>query len=146
MSPTLIAEIKETARRYYEALNRHEPGALDEFVAAEFRHHMQGLPDGLSVYKQILGMYYIGFPDIRHTIEEMVAEGNKVAVRTTSSGTHTGIFLGHLPTNRRFNASGIEILTIVDGRLYERRGAFDTITMLQQLGLYTPVSDSRLKG
>ena len=129
---------KERALRLYEILNQKTFDQLDNLVAADLQHHIPGLPVGLPVYKGMLASYQAGFPDIHHSIEEMVAEGDQVAVLIYSTGTHTGTFMSHAPTGKRFTATGMELLRFAGGRLAERRGIFDTITMLQQLGLYGP--------
>ena len=59
--------------------------------------------------------------------------------RSITLGTHTGAFMGHPPTGRRFHAGGIDVFRIAEGKLVERWGQFDTLGMLQQLGLYRPV-------
>ena len=129
---------KERALRIYEILNQKTLDQLDNLVATDLQHHIPGLPAGLPLYKGLLASYHAGFPDIHHSIEEIVAEDDQVAVLIHSTGTHTGTFMSHPPTGKRFTVTGMELLRFAGSKLAERRGIFDTITMLQQLGLYIP--------
>jgi steroid delta-isomerase-like uncharacterized protein len=130
---------KKLVSHYYEAINSGNLAALDQVVAAGYQHHTPNLPAGLSPFKAMLSMYRQGFPDMCNTIETLIAEGDLVVAHATTSGTHTGSFLGHPATGKPFTATGIDIFRVADSLLVERWGAFDTIAMLQQLGLYSPV-------
>lgn len=139
-NPSLLAAEKNEAciRRYYQALNDGNWAALDDLVAPGFIHHTRGMPDGLITHKRVLSMFRRGFPDLHSDIETLLAAGEMVVAHTTTRGTHRGSFLGHSPTGKQFEATGIDIFRLADGRMVERWGVFDTIAMLQQLGLYTP--------
>ncbi len=136
---TIKQQCKALVRRYYGVVNSGELNALDEFIAPDFAHHNPGMPPGLDVLKGMLTMYRIGFPDIHSTIEFLIVENNRAAAYTTTHGTNIGTFLGHPPTGKQFTATGIDIFRIADGGLVERWGSFDTLGMLQQLGLSTPM-------
>src|SRR5438132_478772 len=128
---------RELARRYYEAvLNEGDLDALDEMAAADYSEHdplpgqgmgRQGLKDRASMIREAFGQ--------RFTIEDMVAEGDRVVVRWTGSGTHTGEFMGIPPTGKSFTIAGIDIHRIEDGRLAEHWHVVDQLSLLQQLGL-----------
>lgn len=122
--------------RYYQALNAGSLSALDDLIAPGFIHHTRGMPDGLATYKRVLLMFRQGFPDLHSDIETLIAAGDMVVAHTITRGTHRGLFLGHAPTGKQFEAAGIDIFRLVEGRMVERWGVFDTIAMLQQLGLY----------
>lgn len=126
--------------RYYDVINQGDLDALEQLVAPGYQYHAPGLPPSFAVFKQMLVSYRLGFSDLHHHVEQVVAEGDRVVVHVTSAGTHSGVFLGHPPTQRRFAAVGIDIFRLEDDLLAERWGAFDTLTMLQQLGLYRPIS------
>jgi len=82
------------------------------------------------------------FPDIKFTIEDMIAEGDKVAVRLTFSGTHRGEFLGIKPTGKRITVPEISIWRIVSGKFVEEWGFSDRVGAFQQLGVIPPIGKS----
>src|SRR4029453_15179480 len=110
---------KEVARRYYESvLNDGDVGALDEMAVPEYQENdplpgqgtgLQGLKDRGTILKSGL--------DPRFTIEDLIAEGDKVVVRWTNSGTNVGEFLGMPPTGKDFNIAGIDIHRMKDGKM-----------------------------
>ena len=100
-------------------------------VAAADRHYAPGaLRDGL---KQFASALYRAVPDWRVTIEDMVAEGDKVAVRWTGRGTHLGDWEGFAATGRTVITTGIDIERLVDGRIVEEDGQVDMAGFLRQL-------------
>jgi predicted ester cyclase len=125
--------------RYYEAINSGNLGVLDEVASANYKHHTEGVLPGLQAFKSILKMYRQGFPDVHNKIEDIIVGKDKIVVRVTTQGSHTGYFLGHEPTNQSFSASAIDIFRVANGKLVEHWSVFDTINMLQQLGLYRPL-------
>jgi cytochrome P450/predicted ester cyclase len=129
-------------RRYYDALNRHDLNALDDVVSVDLVHH--GLPGARDrdALKEMLARYLAGFPDLVHTIEDVVVEGDRIAVRTTTAGTHTGSFLGHVPSGRGFRAATLSLYRTDEKLIREVWEVFDTISMLQQIGLYVPARDA----
>ncbi len=78
---------------------------------------------------------YSAFPDIHLTIDDMVAEGDKVAVRITMTGTHKGEFMGIPPTNKKVTIWAINIYRIAGGKIVEELGKADTLGLMQQLGV-----------
>src|SRR5262249_47337156 len=95
-------ENKAIVRRYLEeGFHRRNPAAVDELVAPDFVHHdpvnpLHG-PAGLKEYQAVL---FAAFPDLRLTLEDIVAEGDKVVVRYTMTGTHRGAVAGIAPTGK----------------------------------------------
>ena len=85
--------------------------------------------------KQTITRDCIGFPDFRFTIEEMIAEGDKVVVRWTTRGTHQGIFRGIPPTGKQVTITGVEIHRVVGGKIVEGWRKWDRIDVMQQLGV-----------
>ena len=79
-----------------------------------------------------------GFPDIQWTLEEMVAEGDKVAARFTMRGTHTGAFMGIPPSGKRFSVTSMGIYRIANGQIVEEHGLPDMLGILQQIGAVQP--------
>lgn len=121
---------------FYAALNQRRFDAVAAMMAGDCPTGVPGLAPGPAAYLAMVRGYLTGFPDLAHEVLETVSEGGTVAVRLRSSGSHTGDFLGHPPTNRRFAADGVDLLRFRDGLIVERIGVFDTIAMLRQLGLY----------
>jgi steroid delta-isomerase-like uncharacterized protein len=131
--------VKTVVRRYFEAVNGGDEAALDALVADGYVQHSPGAAPGRETVKRHLAMFRSGFPDIRCQVEALLSEGDDVVARTVTEGTHTGEFMGHPPTGRRFRAGGVDIFRVREGRLVEHWGVFDTLGMLLQLGLYRPV-------
>lgn len=134
-----MSERAALIHRYYEALNRGDWVAWEACVSEHLDHHTPHMPPGRMMFQHVLRTFLVGFPDLRHEILEIVEGETMVAVYTRSQGTHQGTFLGHPPTGATFTADAIEMLTIHEGRIVARRAVFDTLGMLQQLGLYQPV-------
>ena len=130
-------ENKTIARRYLqEAINQRNMDVLDEIFAPEFVDHtaVPGQAPGVEGLKQFFAMMDAGFPDFRAAVEDVIAEGDKVAVRFTFHGTHQGEFMNIPPTGRRVTMSGIDILRVVDGKVVELWGQEDVLGMMRQLG------------
>lgn len=79
-------------------------------------------------------MIRAAFPDLHVTVEDMVAEGDKVVARVTMSGTHKGEFMGIAPTGKQITVGIIEILRIAGGKVVEHWNVVDSLGMMQQLG------------
>ena len=126
---------KELVLRMHEELLRtRDPARVEEFFAADFVSHNNppGLPDGIEGVRAFLTMFADAMPDVDVTIDELVAEGDKVAIATTTTRTHTGELLGVAPTGRRLAVTGIDVVR-VDGKIVEHRGLTDTVGLLRQL-------------
>jgi steroid delta-isomerase-like uncharacterized protein len=132
-------ENKALARRSWELTNQHNPDALEEVYAAALVRHQPGGQDaqGLEEAKQFYSTYLSAFPDLSFTVEDEIAEGDKVVIRWTSRGTHQGEIegWGH-PTGRQFEFEGITIHRIEDGKIVEEWERHDNLVVLQQLGLF----------
>jgi predicted ester cyclase len=137
-------ENKALARRIYEtfdrALSTGDFSLLDELIAADAVDHnpAPGQAPGLEGVKQAFGMFRMAFPDMHFTVEDQVAEGDKVASRVTVHATHKGEFQGIPPTGRPVTQTGIDILRIAGGKVVERWGEFDNFGLMQQLGVIPP--------
>lgn len=89
----------------------------------------------LAQMKGLVAMYRAAFPDLSIAFDEMVAEGEQVAVRFTATGTHLGPLLGIPPTGKRATVANITIYHMRDGRIMDQQGLTDTLGLLQQLGV-----------
>lgn len=131
-----IEENKHIVRRYQEIYNSNDLDALGEVVAEHLMMPkvMPGLPPGLAGAKRVHETTLIGMPDWHTTIEDLIAEGDKVVARITMRGTHTGDFWGMPPTGNKVSFTGIYIVRIQDGKIVEHWGEEDGVALLQQLG------------
>jgi steroid delta-isomerase-like uncharacterized protein len=133
-------DLKALTRHFVEEWNRGKAAlmaVIDETVAANNVVHTADGRDvrGLKDHKQMFSEMYDAFPDARVTIDDMVVEGDKIAIRFTFTGTHKGKFMGIPPTNKRVTISTIEIDRVVDGKFAEAWARSDTLGFMQQLGL-----------
>ena len=128
-------ENKALARRSWEAPNN--PDILDEVYTPDLVWHD---PDqdirGLEEAKQFVSMYQTAFPDLNATVEDVIAEGDKVVTRVTLRGTHQGeIEEFGPPTGRQIESKGITISRIEGGKIVEDWDSYDNLSVMQQLGL-----------
>jgi len=93
---------------------------------------------GPSGYLAIIAMMREGFPDIRWTSEEMISEGDTVAVRFTMRGTHQGTFFGVPPTGTEITVQALALYRLTEGKIAEEHGAPDMLGLLQQIGAFPP--------
>jgi predicted ester cyclase len=129
-----------SARRWFEDLfSRGDLEAANEILSADFVDHLPRAEErGLEELKQYVIMYRTPFPDIRDTVEEVVAEGDKVVVRWTSRGIHQGEFMGVAPTGRHATFTGMRLFRIAEKKIAESWVNIDQLGLLEQLGIVTP--------
>ena len=129
---------KALVRRLVEELfNRGNLGLVDELFAPNFVEHEElppGMPRDREGVKLLTTMLRSAFPDFKATIDDIVAEGDKVVVRQTWSGTQKGEFMGVPPTGKSVSFGVIDILRIADGKCVEHWGLMDSMAMMTQLG------------
>ncbi len=138
-----IEENKAIVRRCNEdVFNKKNVGALDEFLTSNVVHHSlpPGVPQDRDGFKQFVSVLLAAFPDLHITIEDMIAEGDKVVARATTSGTHKGEFIGIAPTGKQAKWTEIFIWRIDSGKAVEMWAELDQIGMMQQLGVIPPPS------
>jgi len=130
-------ENKAIVRRYYdEVLTGRNLKVADELFAPDFvSHSPSGKVVDLTTYLQAVSMSHSAFLDLNVTVEDQIAEGNRVVTRWTAHGTQTGIYMGIPPTGRELTVSAIHIHRLADGRLVEHWEQIDTFGALQQLGV-----------
>ena len=131
---------KEVVRRYQAAFNRGDLEALNALVDAHLVTHSQasGLPPGLEGGKQAHRMTLAAFPDLHYETDELVAEGDTVVQRFTITGTHGGEFMGLPASGRPIRFSGVSFFLLKDGKIVEHWGLQDGLTLMIQLGIFTP--------
>jgi predicted ester cyclase len=129
---------KASVRRFYDgAFNKKNRAAIDDFIAPNQVDHAAppGTPGGIEGAKQTLTMYLTAFPDLHFTVEDLIAEGNKVVARLTVRGTQQGAFMGFPPTGKKATITAIDINRIVGDKSVEHWVEMDTLGLLQQLGV-----------
>ena len=132
-----IAENKEIVQRYQEIYNSNDLDALAEVVSEDLLTPkiMSGIPAVIEGAKAAHRIMLAGFPDYETIIDDIFAEGDKVAVRITMSGTNTGSFMGIPATGKHVLFTGIYIARIANGKIVEHWGEEDGVSLLQQLGV-----------
>ena len=131
---------KALLSRFVEELwNRKNMDIVDELVAPGYVDHTPdtspGLPQGPERFKLLASMFQNAFPDIQVTIEEQIAERGSVVSRLTWRGTHTGQLMGILPSGKQVVITGNYSSHIASGQIVEGWTEFDTLGMLQQVGV-----------
>ena len=128
-------ENKATVRRAWEGVSQGNLDVLDEVYTADLVWHE---PDedirGIEAAKEFVAMYIEAFPDMSITVEDAIAEGDKVVSRWSASGTHRGELLGIAPTSKQITVTGITIHRFEGGKIVEEWESPDNLGILQQLG------------
>jgi steroid delta-isomerase-like uncharacterized protein len=128
---------KLVMRRFTEFINTASEKLAAELIASDAIFYVPGRPEplrGPPGYLTIIGMMRGGLPDIQWTLEEMVAEGDKVAARFTMRGTHRGTFFGVPPTGNPIVVQSINFYRLSGGQFVEEHGQPDMLGLLQQIG------------
>ena len=123
-------------RLHTEAMGARDLDLLDRYFAPDFVSHNRPpeLPPGLAGVKAFFQLFRDALPDVDVTVDQLLCEGEWVAVATTTRGTHTGApLLGIPPTGRRVEITGVDMIRVCDGRIVEHRGLTDTVGLLHQL-------------
>ena len=131
---------KATVRRWFlDIITQGQLAVADEIFAANHIFHdphgpPAGWPNGPEGPKMIAGIFGGGFRDWNITIEDQIAEGDKVATCWTASATHTGPVRGIPPTGKAVRVTGVNVARFAEGKIVESWFNFDMLTLLQQLG------------
>ena len=134
-----LEENKAIVRRFVDAYNKRNLDVFDDLLAPDYFDHTSKVgPEGL---KQLMNMAFKAFPDFYETIEDIIAEGDKVWARITFTGTHTGEWMGIAPTGKKITTEMVDIFRIVNGKLVEYRDVNNNLDFLKQLGIieYTEI-------
>ena len=133
----MTAENKVVMRRFVEFINTGNESLAEELISPDATFHVPGRPEpmrGPAGYLAVIGMMRGGFPDIQWTLEEMIAEDDKVAARFTMRGTHQGVFFGVPPTGKAIAVQAMNFYRLSGGLFVEERGQPDLLGLLQQIG------------
>jgi steroid delta-isomerase-like uncharacterized protein len=131
-------ENKAVVRRAFDAVSEGDLVVTDEITASDFvRHDLASMFEevrGVEAVRQFIVALRAAFPDLQLTVEDIIAEGDKVMVRFTGRGTHKGVFLGIPPTGKAVIWAGINIYRLAGGKVAETWQLSDALGLLRQLG------------
>jgi len=136
-----VEENKAIARRIFEEIwNKRNLDLIGETFATNFVRNDPASADlsgpiGPEGFKQVVNVYVSAFPDHHFTPESIIAEGDMVVTRWTATGTHKGELAGIPPTGVYAAVTGISIYQIADGKVVEEWSNWDTLGMMQNLGV-----------
>jgi steroid delta-isomerase-like uncharacterized protein len=128
---------KQLMNRFVEFINTANEQLANELISSDAKFYVPGQPEpmrGPTGYLAIIGMMRSGFPDIQWTLEEMVAENDKVAARFIMKGTHDGVFFGVPPTGKSIKVQAMNFYRFFNGQIIEEYGQPDLLGLLQQIG------------
>jgi len=144
-----IEENKEIVRRLVAAFNKHDVALLDELIASDFVDAPNTPFElrGLDSFKKFETNFIKGFPDYHETIDDIIAEGDKVWVWLSVTGTHTGEWnlfgIPLPPTGKKITYSVINVWRIVDGKAVERKSLRDMLDFFNKLGIIEPTEKAK---
>jgi steroid delta-isomerase-like uncharacterized protein len=128
---------KQVVRQYIEAFNRQDTDRLGQLVSSTNQSfQFSGMRSSMdwNRTKQFFAAFWSAFPDLSAKIEEIVAEGDKVAIRVINTGTHKGEFQGTPLTGKKVSFGGRDFLTLRDGKIVDQRASVDMMELMQQIG------------
>ncbi|MFC1562752.1 ester cyclase [candidate division KSB1 bacterium] len=129
-----MEENKALVRQWVEEMDKQNWTIYDELNAPDAVLHSGGITFSREEARQMAPAYYKAFPDFHHVIDDLIAEGDKVVLRTTDYGTHEGEFMGVPPTGKKVSFGMIAIYRIKDGKIIEAWGVYDMLGLMNQLG------------
>jgi steroid delta-isomerase-like uncharacterized protein len=136
-------ENKAIHRRVYEEIwNKGNLSVADEVISSDYIYHPLPEHRGPEWYKEIYHDFARAFADFHCKIEDMIAEGDKVMVRTTITGTHAREFWGVAPTGKQISVTEVAVVRIKGGKIVEEWGGPDMLNLMQQLGVFPPMGQS----
>jgi len=138
-------ENKALLRRYIkEVWDKQNPAAVDEFLAPDYKRHRSPTIEPLTRddQKQLLTKFRAAFPDIQLTVEEIIAEDDRVAFRSTIRATHQNEFLGIAPTGKKVTVGLVDVIHIENGKFVEQWCGADLLDFVQQVGAEISVKES----
>jgi steroid delta-isomerase-like uncharacterized protein len=130
---------KNVVRRLFEEVwNKGNLQVTDELFTPNYAHHDASTPDvgrGPESEKKRATLYRTAFPDLRLTVEDLIADGETVMVRWSCRGTHKGDLSGIAPTGKQINISGVSVARFANGKMAEGWVNWDALGLMQQLGV-----------
>ena len=129
----------QLADRYVEMINKHDPDAVDLFVAEDYVNHNAFVADGREANRQFWTVFFAGLPDVRVTMEDLVVSGDRVVGRFVYRGTHTGDLMGIPASGKPVEMRSIDIWRVQDGMFVEHWDELNLMQVFQQIGALPPL-------
>lgn len=132
---------KAISKRFQDATNTHDPElistTIDEVVEPDalIRTPLSLEVTGAQALKEVFARLHRAFPDLHVTVEDLIAEGDKVVLRNLVTGTHQGDYMGLAPTGKSVEYKEIIIFRVVDARITETWTVVDVFSQMKQLGM-----------
>lgn len=129
---------KRVMEQFVRFINTGDSALGEGIISPEVIFHAPTSPEplrGFDGYIAVLDMMRGAMPDVQWTVEEVIAEDDKVMIRFTMAGTHTGAFMGMPPTGKSVKVTAMNIYQLADGKIVREHGLPDIFTMLMQLGM-----------
>ena len=128
---------KEVVERYWDGKwNQRSSATLDELLSSDVIYHSPSMEmNGVEEYKQVYAIFAAAFHDTQITIDDIIADGEKVMTRVTLRGTHGGEFEGIPATGNTLAVHAFTVFHLVDGKIVEEHELIDELGMMQQLGM-----------
>ena len=133
-------------RLFDEVWTKGNQVVVDELFAQNYTHHDPSTADlgqGPQSEKRRVTLYRTAFPDLRFTIEDVIAEGETVVARFSAQGTHKGNLNEIAPTGKKLNITGVTICRFENGKIVEGYVNWDALGMMQQLGVVAETAKTK---
>ena len=124
---------KDLIRRWIEFSNTGFAGSFDVFISPDYVGHLGATSMDRDELERLERQFCVSFPDAHHEINDLIAEGDRVVLRTTARATHRGRFEGIDPTGRSVEFTGLVVYRIRDGRIAESWGEVDFLRLIREL-------------
>lgn len=136
METTTLESNKKIAGQFFEYFYKGDINQVESLWGSDYHLHFPGRPQtlGKEESKQLLKEFNTGFPNLKFSCEDQIAEGDLVVTRIIANGTHKGLFQGIPATNKKVTFTGIATHRIVNGKIVEEWAEFDALGMLKQIG------------
>ncbi len=133
----MSAENKAIMQQFVDGMNAQDDSFIDRLVDPNYIEHdpEPGQAPGAEGLRGIMKMLFTGFPDIKVTVNQMIAEGDVVSVAVTTTGTHNGDFMGIPATGKEISITEVHMMRMVSGKMVEHWGLADGMGMMHQLGV-----------
>ena len=141
---------KAIVRRLIEEVwNKGNLSVVDELFTPNYEHHDPSTPDfgrGPESERKRATLYRNAFPDVRLTVEDIIAEGETVVTRWSCRATHKGELSGIAPTGKQINISGVTVARLSNGKFAETYVNWDALGLMQQLGVVPELAKTKAAG
>ena len=131
----VVSENKASFRYILEETDKANYTAWDEVCSPDYVSHWGEISWNLEEHKQANRPLLVAFPDFKHEINSLIAEGDRVVMRVTLTGTHEGEYMGIPPTGNKIKYTGMLEGRFLEGKLVELWGVGDMLTLMQQIGM-----------